>query len=281
MSLAWQVVKAVSRLQPHWRANIKQYENFQKQEHYYSPIPLISEVCRAESRIFDTSRRVLAGIDVQENEQLQVLEEVAGYYGEIAFTESASPAARYHYDNKFFPYTDGILYYGMLRRLCPERVIEVGCGYSSAVCLDTNDRFFGSAIRCTFIEPDTSRLDSLLTATDRLAVDVKRQQVQDVPLGDFGHLGRNDILFIDSSHVCKVGSDVNRILFEILPSLASGVHVHFHDIFYPFEYPRDWIFRGVAWNEAYALRAFLQYNSAFRIVVWADYLQRFHSEKLM
>ena len=73
-----------------------------------------------------------------------------------------------------------------------------------------------------------------------------------------------------------MSSDVNHIFFEILPRLSSGVHIHFHDIFYPFEYPKDWVYEGRAWNEAYVLRAFLQYNSAFRVVLMNTFMERYH-----
>jgi hypothetical protein len=56
--------------------------------------------------------------------------------------------------------------------------------------------------------------------------------------------------------------------------------VHFHDIYHPFEYPREWVYQGRAWNEAYALRAFLQYNSAFRIELFTSWLWHFHQEAL-
>ncbi|MCZ8539210.1 hypothetical protein [Psychrobacillus psychrodurans] len=87
-----------------------------------------------------------------------------------------------------------------------------------------------------------------------------------------------DILFIDSYHVSKIGSDVNYIIFEILPKLKPGVRIHFHDIFYPFEYPEKWIFEGRFWNRAYLLRAFLQYNQDFIIDLWNNYLILEHKE---
>jgi predicted transcriptional regulator len=89
-----------------------------------------------------------------------------------------------------------------------------------------------------------------------------------------------DVLVVDSTHVLKTGSDVNTILFEILPALASGVYIHFHDVFYPFEYPREWAYQERAWNEVYALRAFLQYNDAFEIVYFNHFFALFHAERL-
>jgi hypothetical protein len=96
---------------------------------------------------------------------------------------------------------------------------------------------------------------------ERNTVTVAR--LQDVDQEIFARLKANDILFIDSSHVAKIGSDVNHLMSEILPILAPGVHIHFHDIFYPFEYPRQWVEEGRAWNEAYLLEAFLSFNSEF------------------
>ena len=90
-----------------------------------------------------------------------------------------------------------------------------------------------------------------------------------MPISTFSKLKENDILFIDSSHVLKTGSDVHYELFSILPSLNKGVLIHFHDIHYPFEYPRQSLFgNNTSWNEIYALRAFLSYNSAFEVVFW-------------
>ncbi len=81
----------------------------------------------------------------------------------------------------------------------------------------------------------------------------------------------NDILFINSSHVLKTGSDVHFELFSILPVLKPGVLVHFHDIQFPFEYPKEWVFgKRWSWNEIYAVRAFLMYNEAFVIRMFTD-----------
>jgi hypothetical protein len=91
--------------------------------------------------------------------------------------------------------------------------------------------------------------------------------VQDVPLEIFRDLRSGDILFVDTSHVSKLGSDLHHILFHILPALPDGILIHFHDIFLPREYPREWVIeRNWFWNEQYLLLAFLMYNKAFRVV---------------
>jgi hypothetical protein len=146
--------------------------------------------------------------------------------------------------------------------------------------LDTNEEFCQGRIQFTFIEPHAERLNQLLTRMDRSSVTLHEVKVQKVPVEVFDQLEARDVLFVDSSHVAKIGSDVNHILFQIVPRLKPGVLVHFHDVFYPFEYPMAWIREGRAWNEAYVLRAFLQYNSQFEIVMfnnfavhqWRDYI---------
>ena len=103
-----------------------------------------------------------------------------------------------------------------------------------------------------------------------------RKKVQDVEPSRFDSLEEGDILFIDSSHVAKIGSDVNFLFFEILPRLAKGVLIHIHDVFVGFEYPLAWVAQGKAWNEMYVLRAFLQYNQSFKILAFNTFLEHFH-----
>jgi hypothetical protein len=90
-----------------------------------------------------------------------------------------------------------------------------------------------------------------------------------------------DKLFIDSSHTCETGSDVNRIFFDILPRLRAGVWIHFHDIFLPWDYPREWVIdQKIFWNEQYLLMAFLMFNEWFEVALANRYLLREHFEKL-
>ncbi len=178
-----------------------------------------------------------------------------------------------------YGYSDAI-FYCMIRYLQPKKIIEVGSGKSSCVTLDTNELFFDNSISCTFIEPYPKKLLSLLKKGDLDRIELLSQKLQDVSLNRFSDLSSGDILFIDSTHVSKVNSDVNYLFFEILPHLNRGVYIHFHDIFYPFEYPKKWIYSGVAWNEDYMLRAFLQYNNAFSIVFFNTFLAHFYEQKL-
>lgn len=128
----------------------------------------------------------------------------------------------------------------------------------------------------TFIEPYPERLKSLLTPYDK--VRIIEENLQNVDLNIFSSLQAGDILFIDSTHVSKIDSDVNLYLFDILPRLKEGVLIHIHDIPYPFEYYKEWIYGGRAWNEAYMIRAFLQFNTSFKIKFWGPYFENIHKE---
>jgi hypothetical protein len=167
---------------------------------------------------------------------------IASAYADLPFSDQPGDGFRYHYENPSFSYGDAITLFGMMRHFKPKRIVEAGSGYSS--CL-----MYQSSLRC--------------------------EALQDVPTSFFRELSENDILFIDSSHVAKTGSDVNDYFFRILPALNPGVIVHIHDIPYPFEYPPDWIIKDErSWNEAYVLRAFLQYNSSFKIIYFNHFMYR-------
>jgi hypothetical protein len=144
--------------------------------------------------------------------------------------------------------------------------------------MDVNDTF-SSGINFTFIEPNPQhRLNALLSNADKQRAQIHACPVQDVPVSTFKSLDANDVLFIGSSHIGKIGSDVLFLLFEVLPALGSGVIIHIHDIPWPFEYPEHWVEEGRAFNEAYMLRAFLQYNSQFEILFFNSYMARHHAD---
>jgi hypothetical protein len=248
--------------------------------HFHSPIPDLGEVRADAGRIFRPA--TLAGIELQIPAQLRLLDLLRQFFSDIPFTDDATPPYRYFYRNDFYSYGDAGLLFCLLRHVRPQRIVEVGSGYSTCVMLDTNEYFLGSSAQVTCIEPDPPRLLSLCRPSDPgQAFELVPQRVQEVPLDLFRRLERGDVLFVDSSHVSKVGSDVNYLLFEVLPALQKGVLVHFHDVFADFEYPREWILdKGLAWNECYLLRAFLQYNTAFSVTMFLPHLAQRHRHQL-
>jgi len=243
-----------------------------------SPIPSIDEIRKHNFNI--PLPEYLSGIDLNGNEQLNLLDSFETFYSELPFTDKKSDGFRYYYENGFYSYSDAIFLYCMIRHLKPQRIIEVGSGFSSSVTLDTNEQFMSNSINCIFIEPYPQRLESLLKSNDNEKVVIHKKRLQEIPLELFVELREDDILLIDSTHITKFNSDVNYIIHEILPVLAHGVHIHFHDIFYPFEYPQEWLLGGAVCNEQYILRAFLEFNKEFKIVMFNTYLESMYETKI-
>jgi predicted O-methyltransferase YrrM len=247
--------------------------------HFYSPLPDIHEVNANAGELFRKDVNLEGSIDLRAEEQFSLIKNFAEhYYQGFQWPVKALPEFRFHFDQDWYCQGDALNLHCVLRYLKPKKIIEVGSGFSSAMMLDTNDRFLESGIRFTFIDPYPERLFSILREEDRGRCKIVDTAVQAVDLQVFEQLEANDILFVDSSHVSKIGSDVNHLLFNVLPVLKPGVLVHFHDIFWPFEYPREWVTEKRAWNEAYILRAFLQFNSSYQIFLFNSYVEHAFSE---
>jgi hypothetical protein len=141
------------------------------------------------------------------------------------------------------------------------------------------DLFFDDSMRCVFVEPYPNQLEELLRPEDHSSTRVIRQPLQEVWQEVVAEIAPGDFLFIDSTHVAKIGSDVLTELHEVIPRLPAGVHVHIHDIFYPFEYPAERVYEGQFWNEAYLLRALLIDNPRLQIDCFNSYLAAFHRDE--
>lgn len=245
--------------------------------HFYSPIPSLEDV----RKYFSEGQRQedpLLALNINETDQLDLLRNFYQYYGKQPFSDQKVGNNRYYFQNNFFSYGDGLTLHFMMRYLCPKRIIEIGSGFSSAMILDTNEQFFNGSIKCSFIEPYNERLMSLLREGEK--INLFEKKLQDVNMEIFKELDKGDILFVDSTHVSKFQSDVNHLFFNILPILKKGVVIHIHDIFYPFEYPASWFEIGIAWSEAYILRAFLEYNNDYKIKLWCNYLWVSHKKEI-
>ncbi len=269
LRLSLQYARGLSSGQPLWVAP----------GHYYSPIPSLTDLRHQEGAIWARPSS-LVGIDMHDERQRAMLDRFATLRQthDLYLTPQPDRQLRYTPSNEFFPIADAVCLALMLHSEAPQRVIEVGSGYSSAVMLDARDALPGQSFALTCIDPYPDRLRSLLRPQDQ--VEILPEQVQRIPLERFETLESGDILFIDSSHVTKTGSDVNFLFFEVLPRLQPGVRIHIHDIVYPFEYPREWALQGRAWNEAYLLRALLQFSAAYQIELFPSYLTFFHQDWL-
>lgn len=239
--------------------------------HYYSPLPDIHEVERV-LRASPPIPKSLPGIEFNDDAQLRLLTQLAKYSASLPYVFGSHSDLRYYSPNGYYPMGDAALLIAFLRHFQTERVVEIGSGFSSAVMLDANELYFGNSLNLTIIDPFTQRLQELWRPGDFERLHILKEPVQRTPLQVFDELGAGDILFVDSSHTAKFGSDVNFLLFQVLPRLKKGVLIHFHDIYWPFEYPWEVFHQGIAWNENYLLHAFLQFNNHFTPLLFIHYL---------
>ena len=240
--------------------------------HFYSPVIDPAEVRASATRIWPTNPDA-RGIDFNEGAQRQLLREVfPRFIADYDYPETLpddSDSQRFFDRNPAFAWLDSRALFVMLRHWQPRRVVEVGSGFSTLLIADINRRFLDGKVNVRCIEPYPPPF--LGRPMDGIA-ELMQARVQDVPLETFEQLESGDVLFIDSSHVSKTGSDVNHLMFEVLPRLATGVRIHFHDIFLPFDYPRAWVLdMGLYWNEQYLLRALLTFSTAFRVIFGSTY----------
>jgi predicted O-methyltransferase YrrM len=246
--------------------------------HFYSPIPSRHDVAQHAAAKFAEGPECLAGINLNVDGQLAMARALGPLTADLTFAAERGGETRYSWESDGFAPGDATVLAGMMRHFRPRRIIEAGAGYSTAVMLDVADRDLTTTVAIDCIDPEPERVSGLLRPGDEARLTVHATTVQSLPTSFFTALGANDILFIDSSHVLKLGSDVAFFLLEVLPRLAPGVLVHVHDIATSFEYPPEWYDEGRAWNEAPALRAFLAFNRAFEIIFFCDYLVRFQRD---
>ncbi|HKW17900.1 MAG TPA: class I SAM-dependent methyltransferase [Terriglobales bacterium] len=245
--------------------------------HFYWPVPDVAELERREWPIYAAP----PGCNFRMREQVELVKNVSSHYvPELNWSVTETPDC-YHYQNGFFECVDAEIAYCMVRHRKPRRIIEIGSGYST--------RVMAQALRANF-ERDGVRGD-LITVDpypERLPKDglgdvvtVVPERVQRLDLSLFEMLGPDDILFIDSSHVVAVGSDVVREYLQILPRLNPGVLVHVHDIFLPSDYPRSAVLENLwFWSEQYLLQAFLTFNPEFEVLWSASAMQLSHAQLL-
>jgi len=221
----------------------------------------------------------LAGIDLNEEVQKQHLfEYFPVFHKEYAtFRHDASQDPdEFYFNNDYFSGTDALVLYCMVRHYRPGRIIEVGSGFSTKISAAAIRKNGCGVMEC--VEPfPAADIRGIFPAVEKVHV----SKVEDLGLDPFLNLTDGDILFIDSSHVSKIGGDVNFLYLEVLPRIAPGVIVHVHDVFLPFEYKEKFVKEyHLFWTEQYILQAFLQFNSEFEIL-YADSFMAFRHPKEM
>jgi hypothetical protein len=238
---------------------------------FYSPIPDLPSV---PAEVWE-QRSDLAGIEWDLDRQLALVEEVAPFIDEFGAPGETAEPHRYYRANPSYGAGDADLLYAFTRHFRPPRIVELGSGFTTLV-LAQAVRENGSGELWVFdpfpgvASPETPGVTEL-----------RPLLAQDVPLETFSDLKSGDFLIVDTTHTVKVGGDVNRIVLDVLPRLAPGVIVHFHDIFLPYEYPREWLERfGLFWQEQYLLQAFIALNPDYEVLCGLHALVRERPERM-
>ena len=239
--------------------------------HFYQPIP---DTQSLPETLWNRPSE-LVGIDMNDTMQLDLLR---NHFPKFRDEYNNLPIEPPPGQKRPFRGVDALVAYCMVRHFRPGLIIEVGSGFSSLVLAQAAAKNKNSTLIC--IDPfpgELLRKSSNIPALQSLI----ETKVQDLDVEFFSQLDPGDILFIDSSHTVKIGGDVNYLFLEVLPRLKTGVIVHVHDIFLPFEYRRDWVLDEFRfWTEQYLLQAFLTFNSEFEVLLANSYLNHYHQQDL-
>jgi len=242
-------------------------------DHYYEPLfnPAYLRKPLSEDR-------ELPGLDWNVGEQLDLLKQFHFNDELLEFPLTQHGDLEYFYNNDAFASGDAEFLYNIIRFFKPRRILEIGSGSSTllaARAIQANHRDDpGYTCEHVCIEPYEAEW------LEKLGVTTIREPVERLDKSLFRRLEKNDILFIDSSHMIRPQGDVLFEYLEILPILRSGVLIHIHDVFTPKDYLDEWISQEVRfWNEQYLLEAFLSFNTEFKIIGALNFLKhRFPKE---
>jgi methyltransferase family protein len=250
------------------------------QQDFSSPIP-DTRLLEASSDLWETESE-LPGVELSIARELDLLENVfSRYRKECDFPlNPTSTPHDYYIGNGAFGFISAAVLHCMIRHFAPKTMIEVGSGNSTYVsaraCRMNAEQ--GQSTRLISVEPYPNQV---LKAGFAGLSELVPEQVESLDPGFFSQLEDRDILFIDSSHVVRTGGDVNFLYLEVLPRLKPGVLVHIHDIFFPKQYPKEWVTRNrTFWTEQYLLQAFLTYNSKFEVLWCGSYIYAKYAERL-
>jgi predicted O-methyltransferase YrrM len=252
--------------------------------HYYQPIPDVKDLSTRKKFVWKGSEMI--GIDMSDERQLRFLKEIFSKYREEYANFPKDKDQRdsdydFYFGNGAFEAVDAEVLYCMVRHFKPSRIIEIGSGFSTLLfikAIEANKSQEKKESSLIAVDPTPSKV--IKSGTPGF-IKLIPQEVQELDLDFFQQLESGDILFIDSSHVVRIGGDVNYLYLDVLPRIKEGVIVHAHDIFLPSQYPERWVLSEHRfWTEQYLLQAFLTCNSAFEVLWGGSYMATNYPEEL-
>ena len=248
--------------------------------HYYSPVPDITDL---PPNYWDQVSE-MPGVDMGLDRGLRFINEVLpdyiGSFREL-FPLHRQPGQDFFLINGTYMAVDAHVYWCLIHHFKPRRIIEIGAHASTMIATAAVRSIAASgdhACQITVIEPYPS---DYIKSQDGRSITLLTKKVQDVPLDLFRELQSGDILFIDSTHMLRQGSDVQYEFLEVLPRLNQGVLVHVHDVSLPKHYPRVYFDNQIYWNEQYLLQAFLAFNSRFDVIWAGNAMMLAHETEMM
>lgn len=241
-------------------------------DHFYDSVPN-TEVVRAT---YPEGPRECLWIDFNyEQAETRFLQRLQKYAPELV--SGALSSCGFENQNAYFSDLDSVALYMEIRQSKPQTIVEVGQGMSTkiiAAACRSNWTETGRRTALITIDP-YARVEESKMRDAWIDIDVIRKPVQTADVSVFQTLKENDLLFVDSSHVYKFGSDVEYEFNGIYPTLSENVLIHIHDIFSPYEYPKHWLVnRKQFWNEQYYLEQFLRFNSRYEVILPLHTLSR-------
>lgn len=246
---------------------------------YYSPVP---DLDCLPADVFER-RSALGGVELHADRAMALVEsQLAPFVAELDVpADGPLPAGEFFLRNQNYESVDAELLYAIVRARRPRRVLELGSGYTTLLIGAACRRNAQDGVATEHLAYDPYPRAHIVGDAPPPPTRFEPISATDVPLEAFRALQAGDVLFVDTTHTVKLGSDVNFIVLDVLPVLASGVIVHFHDIFLPWEYPRGWFEEmQYYWAEQYLLQAFLAFNDAFEVLLPAQALAREHPDRL-
>ena len=231
--------------------------------HYYSAIPDVLRLSKTTPQWNKPS--AMPGIHIDLDAQLAACERICQPFA----TEFASASPPPSVAGPGFGHIEAQALRAVVRHLKPSTIVEIGSGVSTYCMLQAlASNASPATVRC--IDPHPR--GALASPSRGVGLEIDARPVEHVPVTEFECLGEGDLLFIDSSHAVKAGGDVNFLVLEVLPRLKPGVWVHFHDIYFPYDFPRDLLLNYTFYNETSLLRAWLTHNARAEIVFCLSHL---------
>ena len=245
--------------------------------HFYSPVTDPEDLSKRSWEIWPPDPKPCQDIAFSDDTHQAVLSDwFPKYINDFDYPKQSADPGKFFTQNSQFSWLDAPTLFVLMRELKPRQVIEIGSGFSTLLMADIIHRFLQNETRLSCIEPyPRDFLKKEIPGLHTLHV----ERVEKMGFDIYRQLQAGDILFVDSSHVSKTGSDVNFIIFEVLPKLPMGVYIHFHDIFLPNDYPKDWaIAENRSWNEQYLIQALLMNSNAYEVFFGCSYAYAHHDK---